>query len=168
MTNEQFKLIVKQYERLVFSICLQFTRNYHEAENLTQETFISAFKYIDGCDSEKYRQWLARIASNKARDWLKSAYTRQVDFVNEDNDTIQLLDTAQLPEDSILTSEAVEKIRNAVMELKEPYKKASIMFFLEEKDYDEISKLLCRPKKTVQTQVLRAKGILQDKLRGGD
>lgn len=168
MTNEQFKLIVKQYERLVFSICLQFTRNYHEAENLTQETFISAFKYIDGCDREKYRQWLARIASNKARDWLKSAYNKHSDFTNEDNDSILILDSDPLPEDRVLTGEAVEKIRNAVMELKEPYKKVSVMFFLEEKDYDEISKLLCRPKKTVQTQVLRAKSILQEKLRGGD
>lgn len=167
MTNEQFKLIVKQYEKLVFSICLQFTRNYHEAENLTQETFLSAFKYIDGCDSEKYKQWLARIASNKARDWLKSAYIQHVELSNEDDEAEQRPDTTPLPEDSLLTSEGVEKIKMAVMELKEPYKKVSVMFFLEEKDYDQISKQLCRPKKTVQTQVLRAKNILQEKLKGG-
>lgn len=167
MTNEQFKLIVKQYEKLVFSICLQFTRNYHEAENLTQETFISAFKYIDGCDSEKYRQWLARIASNKARDWLKSAYSQHVELAGDDEDTEQRPDKTPLPEDSFLTNEGVGEIKRAVMELKEPYKKVSVMFFLEEKNYDQISKQLCRPKKTVQTQVLRAKSILQDKLRGG-
>jgi RNA polymerase sigma-70 factor (ECF subfamily) len=167
MTNEQFKLIVKQYEKLVFSICLQFTRNYHEAENLTQETFISAFKYIDGCDSEKYKQWLARIASNKARDWLKSAYSQHVELANEEDDTAQQPDNNPLPEDSVLTNEGVKEIKRAVLELKEPYKKVSVMFFLEEKDYDQISKQLCRPKKTVQTQVLRAKSILQDKLKGG-
>lgn len=167
MTNEQFKLIVKQYEKLVFSICLQFTRNYHEAENLTQETFLSAFKYIDGCDSEKYKQWLARIASNKARDWLKSAYIQHVELASEDEETEQRPDTTPLPEDSLLTSEGVEEIKRAVLDLKEPYKKVSVMFFLEEKDYDQISRQLCRPKKTVQTQVLRAKSILQEKLKGG-
>lgn len=167
MTNEQFKLIVKQYEKLVFSICLQFTRNYHEAENLTQETFLSAFKYIDGCDSEKYKQWLARIASNKARDWLKSAYTQHVELTSDDEETEQRPDTTPLPEDSLLTSEGVEEIKRAVLDLKEPYKKVSVMFFLEEKDYDQISRQLCRPKKTVQTQVLRAKSILQEKLKGG-
>ncbi|MGE4214189.1 MAG: RNA polymerase sigma factor [Anaerotignaceae bacterium] len=167
MTNEQFKLIVKQYEKLVFSICLQFTRNYHEAENLTQETFISAFKYIDGCDSGKYKQWLARIASNKARDWLKSAYSQHVELAKEEDDTAQQPDNNPLPEDSVLTNEGVKEIKRAVLELKEPYKKVSVMFFLEEKDYEQISKQLCRPKKTVQTQVLRAKSILQDKLKGG-
>lgn len=167
MTNEQFKLIVKQYEKLVFSICLQFTRNYHEAENLTQETFLSAFKYIDGCDSEKYKQWLTRIASNKARDWLKSAYIQHVELASEDGETEQRPDTTPLPEDSLLTSEGIEEIKMAVLDLKEPYKKVSVMFFLEEKDYDQISKQLCRPKKTVQTQVLRAKSILQEKLKGG-
>lgn len=167
MTNEHFKLIVKQYEKLVFSICFQFTRNYHEAENLTQETFLSAFKYIDGCDSEKYKQWLARIASNKARDWLKSSYTQHVELASEEEETEQRPDTAPLPEDSLLTSEGVEEIKRAVLDLKEPYKKVSVMFFLEEKDYDQISSHLCRPKKTVQTQVLRAKSILQEKLKGG-
>lgn len=167
MTNEHFKLIVKQYEKLVFSICFQFTRNYHEAENLTQETFFSAFKYIDGCDSEKYKQWLARIASNKARDWLKSAYIQHVELASEDEETEQRPDTTPLPEDSVLTNEGIEEIKRAVLDLKEPYKKVSVMFFLEEKDYDQISKQLSRPKKTVQTQVLRAKSILQEKLKGG-
>ena len=128
MTDEQFKLVVKQYEKLVFSICFQFTRNYHEAENLTQETFISAFKYIDGCHSEKYKQWLARIAANKARDWLKSAYAQHVE-VGVEGDVIERKDVASLPEDRVLTSEGIEKIRSAVMALKEPYKKVSLMFF---------------------------------------
>lgn len=166
MTNEEFKFIMKQYEKLVFSICFQFTRNYHEAENLTQETFISAFKYIDGCDSQKYKQWLARIAANKARDWLKSAYSRRVELMQED-DSVQQEDRGQLPEDRVLTNEGVEEIKRAVMELKGPYQKVSIMFFLEQKDYEQIAKQPSRPKKTVQTQVLRAKTILQEKLKGG-
>jgi RNA polymerase sigma-70 factor (ECF subfamily) len=39
------------------------------------------------------------------------------------------------------------------------------MYFIEEKNVDEISKLLERPKKTVQTQIIRAKGLLQKLLK---
>ena len=43
MTNEKFKALVEQHERLVFTICYQLVQDYHEAQNLAQETFVSAF-----------------------------------------------------------------------------------------------------------------------------
>ena len=49
MTTEKFKTLICQYEKLVFTICYQMVRDYQEAENLTQETFVSAFTHIDSC-----------------------------------------------------------------------------------------------------------------------
>lgn len=165
MTNEQFKLIVRQYESLIFSICFQFTRDYHEAENLTQETFLSAFNNIDRCSSDKYKPWLCRIAANKAKDFLKSSYKKRVEFFEDGNENI--LKGGIQPEKCFLEQEGAERISKAIEELKEPYKLVSVMYFFQEKTYDEIGRVLNRPPKTVQTQILRAKEILRRKLRGG-
>lgn len=167
MTNENFRFIVRQYEKLVFSICFQFTKDYYEAENLTQETFISAFNHIDGCDPEKYRPWLCRIATNKAKDYLKTSYKKHVEL-SQDGDIIKEdFGGGIQPEKSLIVQEGVESISKTINELKEPYKLVSVMFFLEGKSYEEIGKTLKRPPKTVQTQVLRAKELLKIKLKGG-
>ena len=47
MTQREFSQFVTQYEKLVFTICYQFVKDYHEAQNLSQETFLSAYRHID-------------------------------------------------------------------------------------------------------------------------
>lgn len=157
--------MVVQYERLVFTVCYQLVKDYDEAQSLTQETFLSAYCHLDSCDENKVKPWLARIASNKAKDYLKSAYYRHT--VLSDVPVAENAPSAEpLPEDIVLTSEQVSRIREKILALKEPYLKVSVMYFLQEKTVDEISAALGRPKKTVQTQLYRAKLSLQQALKG--
>lgn len=162
MTNKDFQKIVVEYERLVYTICYQLIHSHEDAQNLTQETFVSAFLHIDTCRTDNYKAWIARIASNKARDFLKSAYNRREVQAEE----YERADLKPLTEDRYIQKEAAEEARNEILNLKEPYKHVSVMYFLEEMSVDEISKKLVRPKKTVQTQLLRAKNILREKLKG--
>ena len=48
MTNEQFSGLVLQYERLVYTICFQLVRDASAAEDLTQDTFLSAYIHREG------------------------------------------------------------------------------------------------------------------------
>ena len=65
-------------------------QDYHEAQNLAQETFVSAFTHIDSVSEQNLRAWLARIATNKAKDFLKSAYNKRV-TLSEDMSELDLL-----------------------------------------------------------------------------
>ena len=76
MTKDQFSQLVSQYERLVYTVCFQLVRDAAAAEDLTQETFLSAWLHRDGIPQGYERQWLGRIAANKAKDHLQSAWTR--------------------------------------------------------------------------------------------
>ncbi len=165
MTNENFSAVVVRYEKLVFTVCYQLVRDYHEAQNLTQETFISAYNHIDHCDENNLKPWLARIATNKAKDYLKSAYYRHTALSDEPvgEDVVSL---ERSPDDITLASEQEQLIKDMIYNLKEPYLKVSVMFFIEEKSPDEIALALGRPKKTVQTQLYRAKLSLQNMLKG--
>lgn len=163
MTNETFAQLVERYEKLVFTICYQMVRDYHEAQNLAQETFLSAYRKIDSCPPESYKPWLARIATNKAKDHLKSAYMRRV--TTDDGEQLACIPTDLTPERIYVTSETQQYIHEQILSLKEPYHKVSVLYFIDEKSVEEISQRLDRPKKTVQTQLYRAKGMLQELLK---
>ena len=168
MTNKQFSDVVEQYQRLVYTICYQMVRDHFEAQNLAQETFLSAYTHIDRCNPNELKPWLTRIASNKARDYLKSAYARKVQLDSGEEAPDRPGPPGTGPEERILVQEGVEKIRKAVFSLNEPYQKVSVLYFLEEKSTEEIALALGRPQKTVQTQIYRAREQLRKLLKEGD
>ena len=163
MTDKKFKQLVSEHEKLVFTVCYQLVRDYQEAENLTQETFLSAYFHIDRCSPDKYKPYLARIAANKAKDFLKSAYVRRTVIAPPED--AYSPSASPSPEELQLQQEGEAAIRTAILNLKEPYKTVSILFFLEEQSAAQIALQLDRPLKTVQTQISRAKKLLQKVLK---
>lgn len=168
MTNAQFAGLVEQYQRLVYTVCYQLVQDHQLAEDLTQDTFVSAFTHMDSCPPEHYKPWLARIAANKARDHLKSAWARRVSAPGDDGMPQSPPPGAAAPpgpEDLTVTEDEAAAIRQMVRELKEPYLQVSVMYFLEERSVEEISRALRRPPKTVHTQLFRAKKMLREQIR---
>ena len=170
MTQEQFRKMVVQYEKLVFTICYQFVKDYGEAQNLTQETFLFAYLHLDSCREESVKPWLGRIAANKSKDYLKSAYHRRVSAA-EDGEmpaVADVLNAMPPPEDITIAKDEAARIRDTILALKEPYHQVAVLFFLEEKSVDEIASALRRPPKTVHTQIYRAKQLLQNAIERGN
>ena len=168
MTNEEFGQVVRRYERLVYTICYQLVRDHYEAQNLAQETFLSAYTHMDRCREEEMKPWLARIATNKAKDYLKSAYFRRVSPDEEALAGAQgALPLEHSPDEIYLAGEGEKAIRDKIYALKEPYLNVSILYFIQEKNVDEIALALGRPKKTVQTQLYRAKHLLRQEIEEG-
>ena len=163
MTLHEWNASVELYEKLIFTICFQLVRDYQQAQDLTQETFLSAYTHRESCNMETVKPWLARIATNKAKDYLKSAYVRRTGGEISE----EAADESALPEQLFLEKESREKIIAHVTALQEPYAKVSRMYFLEQKSVSEITVMLARPQKTVQTQLYRAKKILQEKIKEG-
>ena len=169
MTERAFGAMITQYERLVYTVCFQFTRDHHAAQDLTQETFLAAWRHIGSCPLEQAKPWLARIAANKAKDYLKSARYRREGLPDEElPDTGRVLFVREEnPEDITLSRDTVAKIQNEILALKEPYHHVAVQYFIEQKTVEEIARLLDRPPKTVHTQLHRAKAKLQKTLKGG-
>ena len=68
LTNKEFTGLMQQYQKLIYTVCLQFVHEPHTAEDLTQDTFLSAFSAIDRCEPQYYKQWLVRVAANKCKE----------------------------------------------------------------------------------------------------
>ena len=167
MKQEEFARLVQQYERLVYTICYQFVKDPQLAEDLAQETFLSAYTHREDCPPGSYKPWLARIATNKAKDYLKSAYRRRVSASEDDAlDALAYTGKDPPPEELAITRDEAARAKAAILALKEPYHQAAVLFFLEEKDINEIAAALHRPPKTVHTQIYRARMLLRDALKG--
>lgn len=157
-----FEAMVSQYERLVYTVCLQLTRDAGTAEDLTQETFLSAYLHLDTCPAGYERQWLARIASNKAKDHLQSAYSRHTVLPGDEG--MPPGPAAPSPEQETLAATGAADIAAHITALREPYGSVCRLHLLEGKSPEETALLLARPLKTVHTQIARGKQLLRAQL----
>ena len=161
MTKEQFSELVSQYERLVYTVCFQLVRDASAAEDLTQETFLSAWLHRDTVPRGYERQWLGRIAANKAKDHLQSAWNRRTVLPGEEELARGLAPPA---EEAVLRRSGEADILRAIRELKEPYRQVCRLCLLEEQSPEEAALALGRPVKTVYTQLSRGKKLLREAL----
>lgn len=170
VSTKEFAQMLEQYQKLVYTVCYQMTGDHFQAQDLAQETFIAAYTHLDSCPTGAEKPWLVRIAANKAKDYLKSAYHRRVLTADDDTaltDSNPLSNAPPTPEDISVSNEQLAQITRLVHTLKEPYALVCTMHFLQDKTIDEISRELNRPYKTVHTQIYRGKILLQKQLRGG-
>ncbi|RHU96479.1 hypothetical protein DXC08_07090 [Clostridium sp. OM07-9AC] len=67
----QLERALEKYERLIFSICYRMVGDYFEAQDATQETFLTYYKVLDRFDGQNEKAFLTKIATNKCLDFLK-------------------------------------------------------------------------------------------------
>ena len=161
MTRDRFSELVRQYERLVYTVCFQLVRDGPAAEDLTQETFLAAYLHRESMPEGYERQWLARIASNKAKDYLQSAWNRRAVLPGDEEMPPGLSPPA---EELVLSQAGAEAIRAAIETLREPYRRVCRLCLLEERSPEEAALALGRPVKTIHTQLSRGKRLLREQL----
>lgn len=68
---QMYAVLVKRYERLVFSLALRMMKNREDAEEISQDVFVKAYQAIDGFKGDaKFSSWLYRITYNRSLDML--------------------------------------------------------------------------------------------------
>lgn len=139
------------------------TGDYFTAEDITQDTFISAYNHWQKFDGTNEKAWICRIATNKCIDYKRAAARNVIALQDEMIESIP--DTAE-PLRELLNKEILEEFENAVKSLEEPYKSISQKHFVEGKTAREISVETDVGLKTIQTQIYRARNMLKKSLEG--
>lgn len=163
MNDQEFTKLVRQYNKLIFTVCQRFVKDYQEAENLTQDTFLTAFRAIDGFIGDNYKPWLVRIAANKCKDYLKSAYYRTTEPAEQE--TLEQIQDESAVYEEVEAADRIAMVRRACDQLPDPYREVALLHFIEDRSFDEIAQRLDRPLKTVQTQGYRARDKLRKMLK---
>jgi RNA polymerase sigma factor (sigma-70 family) len=156
--------IYKLYYKAMFNTSLRIVSDTMEAEDIMQESFLSAFEKIDTYSGTvSFGAWLKRIVINRS---LESLNRKKAIF--EDIDTHTGIrdnsgeDIAQKEEIDV----RVEEVKQAIERLPDGYRIILSLYLLEGYDHDEISEILSITSSTSRSQLSRAKQKLVSELKG--
>ncbi len=159
---EPFEHLVLQHERKIyFYIYRMVGGNRHDAEDLTQETFLRAYRHISSIDpSQNVTAWLFTIATHLVYDRSRSAQKRHeivMDTSQLDDETIALVASYN----SIEAENDRRDLESALQKIKPQYRSVLLLYYKEGFAYHEIATMLSLPINTVKTHIVRAKKELQ-------
>lgn len=156
-----FEQLMARHKAWVFRFCRRYTGDTEAALDLTQETFVSAWRAIGRFDEARiFTTWLRSIALNKCRDRSRREHVRRfiTGFAQGTNDeALQQTDPSAGPEEGLLDRERLRLLDTAIAALPTHLKEALLLTTLDELSHAEAARLLGVSAKTIETRVYRAR-----------
>jgi RNA polymerase sigma-70 factor (ECF subfamily) len=165
-----FNMLVVKHQRRVAWAISGIVKSPAEVEDLTQETFIKAWRGILSFRGDsRFSTWLHRIAVNTAKNHLVAQRSRiQMSDTergdSEDSAPVEAVDSED-PERLMAGRQIAETVARAMSELPEVERAAIELRELEGKSYDEIAAALDCPVGTVRSRIFRARERIAAALR---
>ncbi len=164
---DAFNALVERYQNAVYSVALRMCGNRAAAEDLTQNTFISAFQNIVRFRDGNFRAWLLRIARNATYDYLRRSKRGRELTVDEDVVSFaEIVESpAPGPEEQVLTAELGEAISQGLAELSADHRLSVVLVDIEGYKYEEAAEAMGVSLGTVKSRLNRARRQLRDFLK---
>ena len=167
-----FDLLVLKYQYRLQAIVSRFVRDTDEVADVTQEAFIKAYRALPKFrgDSQFYT-WLYRIAINTAKNYLVSKNRRPANTDIDIGDAEQFADNDKLidetsPENSMMTEELAQVIKDSLNQLTEDLRTALTLREFEGMSYEEIAAIMDCPVGTVRSRIFRAREFIDERVLG--
>jgi len=167
MAKPEFEDVVARYDRRLFNVMYGMTGDYHEALDITEETFVSAMKAWPKFrgDSDPFT-WLYRIAVNV----LKKRHTkraRRAELLREHFES-DPPPTSQpgAGQTELIREERAMMVRRAIAQLPDVFREAITLRFIDEMSYEGIAESAGCSVGTVKSRIARGKTMLAKLLEG--
>ena len=167
---EAFDPIVKKYKERIYSVIYNMTSNAEDAADLSQETFVKAFRSIAKFKGKSnFYTWLYRIGINLTLAYLRrNKFRRFFSFNKVEDPDGTLLDRISSKDQSdqkALVKELQEKLNEAIQSLPEKQRIVLVMHEIEQISLKEISEILKISPGTARSRLHYAKESLQEPLK---
>lgn len=156
---------------MVYNVALSYVQNKEEAEEITQDVFLSVYQKLDEFQANaKVSTWIYRIAINKSLDYIKGKKRKKrfafLSSIFSDKDGSLVHDPANFnhPGVELENKEATKHIFKKINELPDNQKTALILHKIEKKSQAEIGEIMDVTPKAVESLIQRAKKNLEKKL----
>ena len=168
--REAFGMLVENFQVRIFSFCYQFFRDRDVATEMSQETFLRAFRYIKKYDPKrKFSTWIYSIAKNICIDEKrKMDRSRSVSIDDVNPSSFSLSHPGQHhmdPSQITLQLEDRMHLEEAITHLPEKYRAAIILCYFQELPYQEVADILGLSLNLVKVRIFRAKKQLLEILK---
>lgn len=142
---EPYDELVRRHQVKIHDLCYKMIRNYDDARDLAQETFIKGFRKINTFRGQsKFSTWLYRIAMNNCLNFLKKQRPTEQLYeeirVGKSDDPVQIFKNKRFR----------EQLREAVATLPEVQRAVFTLRTLEDLTYEEVSEILKKPISTIK------------------
>ena len=163
--HEAFRLIFERYSRPVISFIYDMVSDRALAEELTQETFVRAYRNLGTMRAEtKLSTWLFGIARNVARESIR-ARMRDNSYVDlEDKSVLDLSGIEPAPIDQFLNKELSGVIGHALAALDENKRLVFILKVFQQRSYDEIAEITGFSIPKLKTDLHRARSEMRRRI----
>lgn len=167
MTKQELEICIRDYGKDLYSFCCQLTDCTQEAEELYQDTFLTAVERREKIEyRENPKSYLLSIAiriwKNRKR---KLAWRRRIaEIVPMEDREILLQGNSSLPEEEMLEQEEIAWVHRAVANLPEGLKLVVLLYYMEELSIIQIATTMKIPQGTVKSRLHRAKKMIKKEL----
>ena len=156
VTDRGFEELYRNHLRDVYSYAYYRIGNHHDAEDLTEQTFLQAYRHFDRAQRESngrpLRPWLIRIAHNLAANYYRDRSRRPVTQL----DDAAVISAPHGTEEMVEGREEVKEVLQGVSELPDDRREALIMRFALDMDNREIARALGRSEGATKVLIHRA------------
>ena len=159
--RERFERLVMPHQDAAFNLARWLLRSRTDAEDVTQEALIRAYRFFTGFQGRDARAWLLQIVRNACYTWLEK--NRAVDLSTEFDETAHR-HAGESPEEAAVASSERERLMRALESLQPRAREVIVLRELEGCSYKEISVIASIPIGTVMSTLARARERLQQLL----
>jgi RNA polymerase sigma-70 factor, ECF subfamily len=167
-----FELLVAKYQRRLGRLISRFVRNASEAEDVTQDAFIKAYRALPAFRGDSaFYTWLYRIGINTAKNHLVAQGRRAPTSTPFDTDEAEDFEDASLlhevatPENELMSKQVVNVVNSSLQELPDDLRTALTLREIEGLSYEEIAEVMNCPIGTVRSRIFRAREAIAANLR---
>lgn len=167
----EFAKMVDAYSSMIYRVGLKMLNNPQDAEDVLQETFIKAFRYLDRFDGRaNISTWLYRIATNEALMLLRKKRPESISVEtpwegdDEEQEPLQIIDWCCLPENELMSTEVREYLDQAADKLPASLKVVFVLRDIEGLSTRETANVLDISETAVKTRLSRARFRLREEL----
>jgi len=160
--------LVRKYQERIYATVYHMTSNHEDANDLTQETFIKAYRALKSFKGDSsFYTWIYRIAINKTINFLKQRKNRvhlslnDMDFNAENDPDMVALVSDRTPRRDLNLSELSEKLNAALQKLSEHHRMVVTLHDIQDMSHDEIAKIMDCNVGTVRSRLFYARQQLQ-------
>ena len=158
-----FADLMRQYYPFVYTVVIRIVDNPHDVEEVIQDTFLNVYRGLTQLeDAVKFKNWLAEIARNCARQWARK---RRISTVSLDEVGEGVLQTQDSPDEQLTQLEQRELIRRTMETLPQKDRDIAHAFYLEGASYDELTSTHGLSYNAIAFRLSRAKQQLSKRLR---
>jgi RNA polymerase sigma-70 factor, ECF subfamily len=163
-TRERFEQVVLPHLDAAYNLARWLTRNDQDAQDVTQEAFLRAFRFFDGYQGGNLRAWLLTIVRNTCYSWLHQ--NRPPETAVEFDEEIHSGETpgGADPEIQVLANADKETLRRALEELPGIFREVLVLREIEGMSYKEIADVASVSMGTVMSRLARARTRLRQSL----